>query len=414
MIKEVGMSMSILEKQKTVPIFIGLIIFNCCGLPDPSGKPLVEVLKEARTMARANKITQEWCTVPPVDTFYGKVVDTLGVPIPEATVNVSWYTVSPTGFYSRAPQRETLKTDKNGCFNKKCKQVSSFFSSASKEGYVDVTEGSRNFLNYRAQSEANPVIITMRKKGPLSFLIVSPATGRLPDTVFHSDGTSAVNYPLDLLSWKSGPGWKYCATTNADLRIDAAFDAAKKCWNVTYSITNGPGGIVLSDKMLYEAPADGYAPSVSVTVTNVYDWRRYLYVKSRAPAIYSRVLFEHSASVGTNPSLRVSCKAWVNPYGDHSLEYDERADSLFGLEYGLRCEAVAALASGKYPERPDMAKRVDELREQLRKAKEEDERQRNSPEARRIREESERIGKKAREARQQEAHEKWLKKNERD
>ena len=85
-----------------------------------------------------------------------------------------------------------------------------------------------------------------------------------------------------------------------------------------------------------------------MTVTNVHDWRRYLYVRSRDPAIYSRVLFEHDASIGTNPSLRVSCKAWVNPYGERSLEADTRVtENHWRTRKELTAEAVQAIRSGQ-------------------------------------------------------------------
>ncbi|MDR2849561.1 MAG: hypothetical protein LBW77_03345, partial [Verrucomicrobiota bacterium] len=182
-----------------------------------------------------------------------------------------------------------------------------------------------------------------------------------------------------------------------DLLIDAAFDADQTCWNITYSITNGPGGIVLSDKMLYEAPEIGYVRSVSVTVTNVYDWPRYLYVNSRTPTVYSRVLFFHNVRIEETPSLRLSCKVWTNPYGERNLEQDERSDSVFGLLGGLESEAKAALASGKYPEKPDMDKRVKEAQAQVKKETDERMKFYNSPEFKRQQEENDRINREAKE-----------------
>jgi hypothetical protein len=222
---------------------------------------------------------------------------------------------------------------------------------------------------------------TPLKSGHPTFLIVAPVIGPLPGDLFKADATNAVSRPLDLLAWNGDirDGWRDSATTNADLRIDAAFDADRKHWNVTYSVTNGPGGVVLSDTMLCEAPADGYAPSVSATFTNGYDLKKYVYVKSRNPEVYSRVMFVHGAEGGAVPALRVSCKTWTNPYGDRSLEFDERADGA-GIAGGLAAAAKAALASGKYPERPDVGRLAEEALAARQKWMDEQERYQKSPE----------------------------------
>ena len=68
----------------------------------------------------------------------------------------------------------------------------------------------------------------------------------------------------------------------------------------------------------------------------------------------------------------------MNPYGDRSLEFDERSDSVHGLAASLRAEALKAWAVGGYPERKeDMGRLADETRERLmREAEERNQRQR--------------------------------------
>ena len=353
---------------------VAMLISAADGQPFSSGSSMMELLKNCNTNEERERLIQEWRALPPRNEFFGQVVDMQGNPIPDATVNLSWHTLFIRGVSKTSSLKETLKTDKNGCFKKKCSYVGSFYAYVSKDGYEEVlADRPGNFLDHPWHSEENPVITVLRKRGPLTFLIVSPSSGQWTDIIFGSDGTNSVSRPFDLLSWDSSRKWRDSATINADLRIDAAFDVTEQCWNVTYSITNGPGGIVLSNEMLYEAPADGYAPSVSTTFTDGRKQQKYLYVKSRMPAVYSRVMFVHGASVGGEvPYLNVACTAWVNPYGERGLEFDERIDSAFFLADTLKKEALEAFASGRYPEKPkDMGTLAKETRERVLREQEE-------------------------------------------
>ena len=334
---------------------------------------MMALLMNCKTEEEREQLRQQRDAMPPRKAFYGRVVDTGGNPVPDAAVAVHWNTLSLRKGFSDETYRDSLKTDKNGCFKKKCSNAARFFADVSKEGYEGVYGGgSKDFINHPLHSEENPVTFVMRKRGPLTFLIISPFAGQWTEDVFRIKGTNSVSHPLDLLAWQSSRQWKDSTPANADLWIDADFDAMGQRWNITYSITNGPGGIVLSDEMLYEAPAEGYAPSVSVAFTNGYKQRKYLYVRSRTPSVYSRIMFVHGVSVGEGGVyLNVACTAWVNPYGDRSLEFDGQSDSVFSLADSLRDEALEALAAGKYPKRPDMPERIKAAEEQNKKRREE-------------------------------------------
>ena len=351
-----------------------MLVSVTCGQSLSSGSSMMELLKNCNTNEERERLIQEWRALPPRNEFFGQVVDMQGNPIPDATVNLSWHTLFIRGVSKTASLKETLKTDKNGCFKKKCSYVGSFYAYVSKDGYEEVlADRPGDFLDHPWHSEENPVITVLRKRGPLTFLIVSPSSGQWTDVIFGSDGTNSVSRPFDLLAWDSSRKWRDSATTNADLRIDAVFDVTEQCWNVTYSITNWPGGIVLSDEILYEAPAEGYVPRVSVTCTTNGSFRKYLYVKSRTPAVYSRVLFGHRMNFKDVPlAFGMGCTAWVNPYGERGLEYDERIDSAFFLTDILRKEALEAFAAGRYPEKPkDMGKLAEETRERVLREQEE-------------------------------------------
>ena len=371
----------------TLLIGTAMMVLTACRTPSfSSGASMMELLQNCKTDEERERLNEERRFLRPRMAYYGKVVDMQGNPIPNAAVHLSWYP-HQAAFVTRAPYEKTVRTDKNGCFKKWGFNIWNFYVTASKEGYApEPVNQLENLTDHPWHSKKDPVLITLRELGPQTFLIISPFAGQWTEDVFRIKGTNSVSHPLDLLAWQSSRQWKDSTPANADLWIDADFDAMGQRWNITYSITNGPGGIVLSDEMLYEAPAEGYAPSVSVAFTNGYKQRKYLYVRSRTPSVYSRIMFVHGVSVGEGGVyLNVACTAWVNPYGDRSLEFDGQSDSAVGLAESLRDEALVAWAAGRYPERKeDMGKLAEEIRERLKRETEESNR-RNAEWAERIR-----------------------------
>lgn len=361
-------------------IMLMLLLFSTVSTTVADTTISFEKAKKARTQEERRTAFREQYENLSSVTVYGKVVDQYGDPVKEAEVLISWEEATWLIGIQDHGQKKRICVGTDGYFQFSCEKPWEIDAEAFKDGYETPVGGGRKLFSWgRGAVEKNkPVTITLRKKGTTTFLVVSPSVNLPPDELFQTKGTNDLTQPLDILTWHPDARWRRCATSSADLRIDAAYDSDKECWNVTYSVTNGAGGIVLSDTMLYEAPADGYAPSVDVTVTNVYDWRRYLYVKSREPAVYSRVLFEHNASIGENPSLRVSCKAWINPYGERSLEYDERFEKRWRVREALTAESIAAIRSKKLPSKPDIAQRIKEMDERV--AREEAEKERRHKE----------------------------------
>jgi len=96
-----------------------------------------------------------------------------------------------------------------------------------------------------------------------------------------------------------------------------------------------------------------------------------MYLRSRSPAIYSRVLLKHDDLQETNKGIgfRIIFESWANPYGERNLEYDSRLEENWYVKDELRTEAKAAIEAGRLPPKPDIAQRIKALNERLEKEK---------------------------------------------
>ena len=92
----------------------------------------------------------------------------------------------------------------------------------------------------------------------------------------------------------------------------------------------------------------------------------YLYLRSRDPAIYSRL--EVYGAFGKADFCQVSVNTEVNPYGERNLEREPNLP--FDVMKPLKDEARNALRAKKLPLKPDLPKLIKEAKEKA--AQEED------------------------------------------
>jgi hypothetical protein len=113
-----------------------VILYSVTHRPSfSSGASFSELLMSCKNDEERGRLLQEQRSLPWRVNFYGKVVDMQGNPIPDATVDISCYPLKSVLLWC-GPNRETLKTDKNGCFKKWNINVWRFFADASKDGYA--------------------------------------------------------------------------------------------------------------------------------------------------------------------------------------------------------------------------------------------------------------------------------------
>ena len=312
--------------------------------------------------ARRAKFKQMFDDLQPV-VIYGKVVDLAGAPVPGAEVKLSWQQATillgkpDSGRFDFV----TTGTDGRWTFTVE-KPHRAFVADVRKSGYDygSVRNASARDLIYEPTTHDNPVVTALRKKGETTFLLRREGYQLIRVFSPHSQTNS-----LDLLAEK---GDKSGAGSYADLQAAVNYGGTTGKWTVIYSATNGTDGIVIGNDLLYESPQEGYQKEVVLTGP---PWPRYMYLRSRSPAIYSRIDLEHSIwkETETNQGFRISYKASINPYGSRNLEYDADLAAQWQLRKQLEREAKADLLQNKRPVKPDLSKLIKEAKEKAEKDK---------------------------------------------
>ena len=151
-----------------------------------------------------------------------------------------------------------------------------------------------------------------------------------------------------------------------DLRYGATFDEESGRWDIVFSTCGRDGeGIFVSNEKLYLAPETGYRESWSFSVKDRTSDPLYVYVKSRSPAIYSRI---EIADIGpTNEHVWIEGRSTTNPYGDRVLDAVDFAGltshQIVTLTHRLEAEARVMLADGRLPQRPKIMALIEGVRQ---------------------------------------------------
>ena len=132
-------------------------------------------------------------------------------------------------------------------------------------------------------------------------------------------------------------------------------------------------GEIAGTNLLYEAPPEGYQKEV---IFGEQPWPTYLYLRSRALPVYARVDLTYYQWKGgdTNQVMRIAYKAWVNPFGERNLEYDQQVEGSLRVKRALTEESSLAVKAGRLFPRPDIGRRIKETAERVAKDKAERER----------------------------------------
>jgi hypothetical protein len=282
-------------------------------------------------------------------TIYGKVVDQYGEAVSNAQVRVGWFylTLPDLGL---STGEKWVNTDNTGVFS--CfilRGDSPSIAEIKKKGYEYIRSSDpTSELGDQAKEEGfknsdDPFVFKMRKLGPTTY-------------IYHYDGGGEFSSPdefviYDIFHRGFDPIDRELTKLGNPERYDLIFDVTKSGDGYTMNIlpVQETGSMQIVDQLLYEAPADGYQPEVTINMTAGERRETYLYFTSRDPAVYSRMEMILDAD---NERLRLRYDTWTNPYGSRNLEYEP--DLPNKLRHVLRKEATKALTSGKLPPEPDI------------------------------------------------------------
>ena len=301
--------------------------------------------------------------------FWGKVVDQHGKAVPEASVLLH---IQKASIMPRGPVIVEAVTDKQGCFSvKKGKGCGLYISKIEKEGYewnYQYQSLAKRSFNYRNDEiprhlpdADSPIVFPIRKKEQSPTFLFKESGFRLQIKAEESGAT--VGY--DFLQHKRYDR-KYAIRdvseySLCDFLVKATLNTNDLKWHVALFSGSTNGGILVSDQMLYEAPEDGYCAEYTFIPDDMkVPQKKFIYLQSQNPAIYTRIEIEHINADGQFFSLRG--RSVTNPYGDRNLEL--ATDIPYGVRKQLEGDAKKALRQNKHPKKPDLQKLLKQERGQ--------------------------------------------------
>jgi hypothetical protein len=306
--------------------------------------------------------------------FYGRLVDQYGKPVEGATVT---FPVGQATLLPKAPLEIRVVSDPKGEFaidpNKEIKGSMFSVDSIEKDGYeMDFSTGGRDFDRRRnnphrfVPEKTKPVIFCIRKKELAPAFVLEERFFELETRAVASGCPLGYDF-VRRHRIKEVQNLVYDGeAVFPDLQVKATFDTNNATWTAILSPGNTNGGIIVSEQLLYEAPDSGYQTEYTFTPEDRKPLKaKYVYLKSRDPAIYTRYEIEH---VNANKEFfRLSGKSVTNPYGDRNLE--QATDLPYEVTKQLTDEAKAAFRQHKRPTKPDLPKLVKEAKDKAEKDK---------------------------------------------
>ena len=295
--------------------------------------------------------------------FSGRLIDQNGKPVAQAKVQ---YCIEGYGLAKPAPRRklgEVVSND-DGYFDihggRGCEL---FIDKMEKRGY-EFRRGEQktsfagvNIHLGEHEVAKEPVVFHLRKKHAEAVVLLKSRASILLSTPKNISW-----FGWDVASCRE---WTAPATPDPgyfrDYEVTGEHDAEKKEWTLTIRMNGEQAGVLVSDKLLYEAPADGYAKEVALTFKYSDEPPlKHLYLRLRDCGMYARFDVEHG-HVSEN-GVFFSCKVLVNPYGSRSLEDLVYVSSDESGELLLKCfkEARKAMKEQRFAPRPPFEQWIDE------------------------------------------------------
>lgn len=298
---------------------------------------------------------------------YGRVIDQNGTPVEGAQVLLSWeeFTIPFPG----PVKDEWITCDKDGSWEFKKKAITMCVLDAKKDGFVfsrlqqDKTYRSDDLINNRT-SPTNRIVLRLHRLSDPTFLVKQD--GRLgratPETPLARQFDIFQKKTMPIAVSTNQPQAAFCP----DLEIRVERQTTNGSWRIAYRTPGSGDGLIVTNKLLFEAPASGYVSECVLDGIHDQDFPRYLYLRTRIPAVYTR--FDMNYSLRPD-SCVVSYESSSNPYGARSLEPDTELEPLWQLREQLTKDARTEITAGRRLNKADLPKLVKEAKDKPEKDK---------------------------------------------
>lgn len=288
--------------------------------------------------------------------FYGKLVDQHGKPVAGAIVTFGINGVFlPKGWSSKQIK---IKTGKDGLFSVKDQvgwQIA--VQSVAKTGYEFSFKQPYFHSDHRGQQTTKDkrAVIKIKKLGKTTFVL---RTGSYPVSLQANGKSVAVEISDNRAFW-DGTQTKHGKPSEFVITGKPAKD--KKEWVLSFKGADKKDQVLLTEKEVSQAPADGYQPSVNLRVpirttatAPSQPVTRYLFVKSAQPKTYTRVTLEIDPK--DDNICQLHYRLVINPYGNRIFELSRGFLKHTHVWSSLRHQAVRALGKGELAPEPDLKK----------------------------------------------------------
>ncbi len=329
-----GKTLSQIVRRMNKPYFLLCFLFCILAYGDRASEWL-EMARGDETMVR----------------YYGLLLDQNDNPVQGAKVE---YEIHRAALYVPIVTKGSVKTGKDGRFSIhglpaslmdildiKLKGYEYHENMQSIEARRVDFRRSRTALHH--PDKDNPVVFRIRRRNPEAIFLYESQFG-LELLVRKPEKWSAYDFAVrGRISWNE----RESKEVFPDVQITGEYDEATKTWTVVLRPGGENAGIQLLGEKLYEAPADGYMPELSLALKEGDEQKlkgRFLYVRIRDCGMYARIELEGAAIDGNRLYMRGN--AFVNPYGDRCLEAIEFTHD--GVETLLQYEKDAKRAMKKH------------------------------------------------------------------
>ncbi len=288
--------------------------------------------------------------------FYGKLVDQHGKPVAGATVTFSVNGVFlPQGWSSK---RVEVTTKKDGLFSVENQSgYEIFIHSVTKSGYEFSRSQPYFTSDHRGEQTAKDkrAVIKIKKLGKTTFVLRAG-----PDLAHFQAGGKpvAIDISHNQAFW-DGTHTKHGKPS--EFVISAKLAKEQKEWILSFKGSDENDQVLLVDKQVSQAPAEGYQASASLRIPIETDTSasnkpvtRYLIVKSAQPKTYTRVKLNIDPKGAEN--CQIYCRLVINPYGRRIFEESKGLETHPHVYLSLNHQAVQALGKGELAPEPDLKK----------------------------------------------------------